>query len=126
MKDLKDVINALPAERRSRIDARSEELIADEMTLRDLRKAQDMTQTRMAELLGVGQDNISRLESRADMLVSTLRNYVNAMGGSLDMIVHFPDRPAISLSTLFDHEEETKRPSRRKHSVEASAENFLV
>ena len=110
MKDLKDVINALPAERRSRIDARAGELIAEEMTLRDLRKARDMTQTRMAELLGVGQDNISRLESRADMLVSTLRSYVNAMGGSLDMIVRFPDRPAISLSTLFDQEEETNAP----------------
>jgi transcriptional regulator with XRE-family HTH domain len=126
MKDLKDVMNALPAERRSKIDARAEELIAEEMTLQDLRKAQDLTQTRMAELLGVGQDNISRLESRADMLLSTLRSYVDAMGGSLDMIVRFPDRPAISLSALFDQEEKTKPSSRRRRSAEDSAEHLPV
>ena len=108
MKSLKDVMNTLPAERRARIEVRAEELIAEEMTLQDLRKAQDLTQERMAELLGVGQDNISRLESRADMLLSTLRSYVTAMGGSLDLIVRFPDRPAVSLSALFGKDEEGK------------------
>ncbi len=113
MKNLKDVMNTLPTERRAKIEARAEELIAEEMTLRDLRKARDLTQERMAELLSVGQDNISRLESRADMLVSTLRSYVAAMGGSLDLIVRFPDRPAVSLSALFGKDEEGKGRSRR-------------
>ncbi len=113
MKNLKDVMNTLPTERRAKIEARAEELIAEEMTLRDLRKARDLTQERMAELLSVGQDNISRLESRADMLVSTLRSYVAAMGGSLDLIVRFPDRPAVSLSALFGKDEEGKGKSRR-------------
>ena len=113
MKNLKDVMNTLPTERRAKIEARAEELIAEEMTLRDLRKARDLTQERMAELLSVGQDNISRLESRADMLVSTLRSYVAAMGGSLDLIVRFPDRPAVSLSALFGKDEQGKGKSRR-------------
>ncbi len=121
MKDLKDVINTLPEKRRAKVEARAEELIAEEMTLQDLRKAQDLTQERMAELLGVGQDNISRLEGRADMLLSTLRSYVAAMGGSLDLIVRFPDRPAVSLSALFGKEEKKKEHSRRRQSDENNA-----
>lgn len=124
MKELKDVMKTLPPERRANVEARAEELIAEEMTLRDLRKAQDLTQERMAELLGVGQDNISRLESRADMLLSTLRSYVTAMGGSLDLIVRFPDRPAVALSTLFGKEkEEAKEKSQKGRSVENRSEH---
>jgi transcriptional regulator with XRE-family HTH domain len=118
MKDLKDLMNALPPDRRVRIEKRADALIAEEMTLRDLRKAQDLTQERMAELLGVGQDNISRLEGRADMLLSTLRSYVAAMGGSLDLIVRFPDRPAVSLSALFGTEDRAKGQSRGKRAAE--------
>ncbi len=114
MRNLKDVMNTLPAERRAKIKARAEELIAEELTLRDLRKAQDLTQERMAELLGVGQDNISRLEGRTDMLLSTLRSYITAMGGSLDLIVRFPDRPSVALSALFGKEDEGKAKPRRK------------
>jgi transcriptional regulator with XRE-family HTH domain len=110
MKTLKDVMSALPVERRARIEARADELMAEEMTLQALRKARELTQERMAELLGVGQDSISRLENRTDMLVSTLRSYVEAMDGSLDLIVRFPDRPPVSLSTLFGKEEKTENP----------------
>ncbi len=126
MKNLKDVMNTLPTERRAKIEARAEELIAEEMTLRDLRKARDLTQERMAELLGVGQDNISRLESRADMLVSTLRSYVAAMGGSLDLIVRFPDRPAVSLAALFGNEDKSKGKSRGKRAADNCAEHRPV
>jgi transcriptional regulator with XRE-family HTH domain len=122
MKTLKDIMNGLPAERREKIETRAEELIAEEMTLQDLRKAQDLTQERMAELLGVGQDNISRLESRTDMLLSTLRSYVSAMGGSLDLIVRFPDRPAVALSALFG-KEVAKGKSRRKRLAKNRAEH---
>lgn len=101
MKNLQDLMNTLPPERRAKVEERATALIAEEMTLRDLRKARDLTQECMAELLGMGQDNISRLENRADMLLSTLRSYVGAMGGSLDLLVRFPDRPTVSLSALF-------------------------
>lgn len=122
MKELKDVINALPTHRRAGIEVRAEALIAEEMTLRDLRKAQDLTQERMAELLDVGQDNISRLEGRADMLLSTLRGYVAAMGGSLDLIVRFPDRPAVSLAALFGNQESAEGKPRRKRTADGRAE----
>jgi transcriptional regulator with XRE-family HTH domain len=116
MKNLREIMNSLPPERRAKIEARAEALIAEEMTLRDLRKAQDLTQERMAELLGVGQDNISRLEGRADMLLSTLRSYIAAMGGSLDLIVRFPDRPAVSLSALFTPDDDHPARPRRARS----------
>lgn len=121
MKDLKAVMNGLSAERRAKVDARAEELIAEEMTLQDLRKARDLTQERMAELLGVGQDNISRLEGRADMLLSTLRSYVAAMGGSLDLVIRFPDRPAVTLSNLFGKDKERIAKSRRRQTPEKRA-----
>jgi DNA-binding XRE family transcriptional regulator len=111
MKNLTDVMNTLSDERRARVEARAQELIAEEMTLRDLRKARDLTQVRMAELLGVGQDNISRLEGRADMLISTLRSYVQAMGGDLALVARFPDRPDVSLSGLFGNDKPGGTPA---------------
>ena len=97
---LKTMMDRLPAERQARVKARAEELIAEELTLRDLRKARDLTQERMAELLDIGQDSVSRLEQRSDLLLSTLRSYVNAMGGSLELLARFPDRPAVTLTGL--------------------------
>jgi len=123
VKELKDAINVLSADRRTKIETRAQALIAEEMTLRDLRRAQDLTQERMAELLGVGQDNISRLESRADMLLSTLRSYVAAMGGSLDLIVRFPDRPAVSLATLFSNQDKDRGKVRRKRTADKHVAN---
>lgn len=99
---LDDVFDSLPAERRARIEARSEALREEYKTLQDLRKARELTQERMAETLGVKQENISRLEKRSDLLLSTLRSYVAAMGGSLELVAKFPDRPAVSLSSLFE------------------------
>ena len=122
MKNLNDMMTSLPAQRREKIQARADELIAEEMTLRDLCKARNLTQKRMAEMLGVGQDNISRLEGRTDMLLSTLRGYVAAMGGSLDLIVRFPDRPPVSLATLFG-EEDNKARSHRTRLVGSSVDH---
>jgi len=101
-------------------------LIADELTLRDLRKAQDLTQKRMAELLGIGQDNVSRLESRSDMLLSTLRSYIDAMGGSLELIVRFPDRPAVALSSLFRLEEGVSPARDRRTDAQKAAKQQPV
>lgn len=97
---LKTMMDRLPVERRKRVAARAEELIAEELTLRDLRKARDLTQERMAEMLHIGQDSVSRLEQRSDLLLSTLRSYVTAMGGTLELIARFPDRPPVVVSGL--------------------------
>lgn len=118
---LKAMMDRLPAERRERVKARAEELIAEELTLRDLRKAHDLTQERMAELLDIGQDSVSRLEQRSDLLLSTLRSYVNAMGGSLELIARFPDRPAVTLSGLAGLSAEEKRAPRNKKALRGAA-----
>ena len=98
VKKLDDVLNDLPPKRRSKVNARAAELA----TLRDLRIAALQTQEDMAQALGVGQDTISRLEQRSDMLLSTMRRYVEAMGGRLDLIATFPNRPSVRVAHLAD------------------------
>jgi DNA-binding XRE family transcriptional regulator len=95
-KSLDDVLTQLPAQRRAKITARAQEL----ETLKDLRQAAEHTQSDLAATLNVGQESISRLEKRSDMLLSTLRRYVEGMGGQLDLIVRFPGRPPVSLKHL--------------------------
>jgi transcriptional regulator with XRE-family HTH domain len=68
------------------------------MSLRELRRAHKLTQERIAETLGIGQDQVSRLEQRSDLLLSTLRSYVEAMGGGLKLIAEFPHRNPVLLS----------------------------
>jgi len=97
---LKELIDALPDDERKAIARRSRELIAEEMSLQDLRKAMSRTQVSLARQLGVGQDSISRLERRTDMLLSTLSGHVQALGGSLHLIAELPDRPPVRISEL--------------------------
>jgi DNA-binding XRE family transcriptional regulator len=70
--------------------ARARKMIA-EMPLMQLRNAREMTQTRLAEVLQMDQGNISKLEKRTDMYLSTLRSYIEAMGGVLEIRAVFPD-----------------------------------
>ncbi len=95
-----DKIKKLSASRRKKIEARAAALIAEEMTLRDLRKARELTQARMAEQLGITQDGVSRLEKRSDLLLSTLRKSVEAMGGRLSLVAEFPDRAPVVLTGI--------------------------
>ena len=99
-----DVIAGLDPDRRRKIEERAAELIAEEMTLCELRKARELTQASVARELGIGQDAISRLEQRSDLLLSTLRRTVEAMGGSLSLIARFPDRPPVELSGIAGRE----------------------
>jgi DNA-binding XRE family transcriptional regulator len=93
---LDEVMAALPKERQQRVEARAMELA----TLKDLRQAALQTQEQMAAALGVGQDTISRLEKRSDMLLSTLRHYVESMGGKLELVAQFPNRPPVVIEHL--------------------------
>jgi transcriptional regulator with XRE-family HTH domain len=86
--------------RRRKVEARAAELIAEEMSLRDLRKALSRTQVDLAKALKVGQDTVSRYEQRSDMLLSTLQSYIHAMGGELDLVVTFPNRKPVKLKSL--------------------------
>ena len=65
---LQDVLNELPADEQQAIAARKRELVAEEMSLRDLRRAHELTQERVTESLGIGQEGVSRLEKRTDLL----------------------------------------------------------
>jgi DNA-binding XRE family transcriptional regulator len=86
MRTLDDVIGKLPAARRQKVEARAQELIAEQLTLQDIRKARKLTQEQMATTLNIGQDSISRREKRRDMMLSTMRGYIEAMGGSLELV----------------------------------------
>jgi len=95
-KKLEQMMAELPQTRRAAIEARAGELA----TLKDLRQAAQQTQQDLAAALGVGQDTISRLEKRSDMLLSTMRRYVEAMGGSLELVAQFPNRPPVVIDHL--------------------------
>jgi transcriptional regulator with XRE-family HTH domain len=112
---LKDKMKKVGADRRRKIDARAAELIAEELSLRDLRRAYELTQQRMAEFLGVGQEGVSRLEKRSDLLISTLRSYVEAMGGRLRLIAEFPDRQPVFLSGFAEMDEAEKKAEKKKN-----------
>lgn len=112
MSTLSERLDQLPKGRRKKVEKRAAELIAEEMSLRDLRKALKQTQARVAKELGIKQENVSRIEKRADLLISTLNSYVQAMGGKLHLIAEFPDRPPIELTGIAALDNET-RPSNR-------------
>jgi DNA-binding XRE family transcriptional regulator len=80
-RNVNDIMKGLGPAQRKTVEARAAELIAEEMTLRELRHARKLTQVKMAKKLGVTQDSVSRLEKRSDLLLSTLRKTVEAMGG---------------------------------------------
>ena len=101
---LDDMMAGLDPARRRTIEDRTADLIAEEMTLRELRKARQLTQVSVARELGISQDGVSRLEQRSDLLLSTLRRTVEAMGGRLSLIARFPDRPPVELSGIADRE----------------------
>ena len=102
--NVEDVIAGLdPAERR-KVEELAAEFIAEEMTLRELRKARQLTQVSIARELGVSQDAVSRMEQRSDLLLSTLRRTVEAMGGSLSLIARFPDRLPVELAGIAERE----------------------
>jgi predicted XRE-type DNA-binding protein len=72
------------------VDARKRRLLA-EMPLHELRRARQLSQEQLATELGATQPEISKIERRTDMYVSTLRRFVEAMGGKLEIIAQFPD-----------------------------------
>jgi DNA-binding XRE family transcriptional regulator len=87
-------------EEQASIRAEAQALLAQIDALAELRRAQAMTQETMAGLLGVSQEAVSRMERRTDMLLSTLTSYVEAIGGSLKLVVEFPGHPPTVIRSL--------------------------
>jgi len=100
MNNLDRIRNELSPERRHKITTRAKEILAEEMTLREVRKAVDCTQMQVAKVLRINQDGVSRLEQRTDLLLSTLRNYLEAIGGELKLVVKLPDQRTVVLSGI--------------------------
>ncbi len=100
MRTLQEKLSALPIPRRKKIANRTALLNAEEMTMRELRKARKITQVEMAKTLGVKQEQISRIEKRTDLHISTLRRSIESMGGKLSLVAEFPDRAPVLLAGI--------------------------
>jgi transcriptional regulator with XRE-family HTH domain len=101
-RNLNEILDALPKERRQRVEARYRELKNEVESLQELRAAAGKAQAEIATALNVKQPSVSKIEKQTDMYLSTLRNYIKAMGGELDLVVRFPSRPAIHILRLGD------------------------
>jgi DNA-binding XRE family transcriptional regulator len=97
---LGEMIDALPKQRRERIEARYRELKDDVESLRELRKMAGKAQADIAATLKIKQPSVSKIEKQTDMYLSTLRSYVEAIGGKLDLVVRLPSRRAMHLNRL--------------------------
>jgi len=97
---LSEMIDTLPKQRRERIDARYRELKDDVESLRELRKVAGKAQADIAATLKIKQPSVSKIEKQTDMYLSTLRSYVEAIGGELDLVVRLPSRRAMHLRRL--------------------------
>ena len=104
---LNEKLNPIPKERRQRILTEADRLHVEYMTLQDIRKAKMLTQVQLAESLNIRQATVAQTEKRSDMLLSTLRNYIEAMGGQLLLTVEFPDHPRVVIKGLSDIEQDS-------------------
>jgi DNA-binding XRE family transcriptional regulator len=102
MRTVDDLMKALPAKRRKAVEQMTSDVAAEELTLRALRQAHQLTQEEVAGILGIEQNAVSKLEKRSDLLLTTLSRYVAALGGRLNLVAEFPDRPPVSLKELGD------------------------
>jgi len=99
---LDDVIAALPEERRERVEARFEEMKSEVESLGELRRVAGKAQAEIASTLKIKQPSVSKIEKQADMYLSTLKSYVEAVGGQLELIVRLPSRAPLRLERLGD------------------------
>lgn len=89
-KKFTDLMAQRSPESRERVDALYQKLRA-EMPLHELRQAKELSQDALAKTLHINQAAVSKMERRTDMYISTLRNYIRAMGGELEIVATFPD-----------------------------------
>lgn len=101
-RNLNQIIADLPHQRQTKIDTRYRELKDQVESLRELRQIAGKAQAEIASALNIKQPSVSKIEKQADMYLSTLRSYVQAIGGELDLVVRLPRRPALRLHHLSD------------------------
>jgi transcriptional regulator with XRE-family HTH domain len=121
-RSLDEVIADLPDERQAAVALRYAEL-RDEAGLASIRKAAGLGQAEVADALGIRQPSVSKIERQADMNISTLRDYVGAVGGELDLVVRLPAGKSVTLQ-LFDapaQSEPSEGSDRKAAKVEGKA-----
>ena len=109
-KNFKELQAKMPPEAHAKAKAEAEKIIR-EMPLHELRAARLLTQEHLAKVLGINQSAVSKIERRTDMYVSTLADFVRAMGGRLEIMAIFPDG-AVSI-TQFQEPEDAEREARQ-------------
>ncbi|MFL6804025.1 MAG: XRE family transcriptional regulator [Xanthobacteraceae bacterium] len=118
---LNEMIDALPKQRREGIDARYRELKDEVESLSELRKAAGKAQADIAATLKIKQPSVSKIERQTDMYLSTLRSYVEAVGGKLDLVVRLPAHRAIRLHRLGEVLSGAKPASQQRIARSSSA-----
>ncbi len=106
-----------PPERRERVEARYQERRQEVEGLRELRRIAGKAQVEIATALNIKQPSVSKIENQADMYLSTLRSYVEALGGELELSVKLPQRPALRIRRLGDVAEPVVRPPRNARAA---------
>jgi len=117
---LDEILNEMPPERRARIDQLVQEM-RDEMNLREMRRLRKLTQARLSKKLKIGQEGVSRIEKRTDLYISTLRGYVEGVGGKLKLVVELPDRPPVILTGLGEDQGEKRNKKKAKNAPKSKS-----
>ena len=118
---LEEILQSLPTDRRRRIENRAAELIAEELNLRQVRRLRKLTQARLSKKLKIGQEGVSRIEKRSDLYISTLRSYVEGVGGKLKLVVELPDQAPVLLTGLGEGDTGKKAKKRAGNSAKSKA-----
>jgi hypothetical protein len=105
------------------VKQRATELIAEELNLRELRRLRKLTQARLSKKLKIGQEGVSRIEKRTDLYLSTLRSYVEGVGGKLTIMAEFPDRSPVFLTGLGEDSGAMKSKKGAKKKINATVKS---
>ena len=97
-----EIMAALPPERRRKIEARAADMLAEVEGLQELRKLAERSQADMAKTLKIKQPSVHKIEKRTDLYLSTLRRYVEAAGGTLELRVELPGKGTMHLTGVGD------------------------
>src|SRR5687767_10821660 len=97
---IQKILDSLPKKRQEKIKAKADKYIQEYKTLAEFRRNLGITQVEMAKKQGVKQVNVSTLERRQDMLVSSLHKYVTALGGKLEIQIRMPNADLIMVESL--------------------------
>jgi hypothetical protein len=117
---LSEMIDAMPKRRRERIDARYRALKDEVESLQELRKVAGKAQADIAATLKIKQPSVSKIEKQTDMYLSTLRSYVEAIGGELDVVVRLPSRGVMRLHRLAEVLGGSTKPATRRRVARSS------